>query len=183
MGYYSDACLVFSPKGYDCFTIKLETIEKDARDLIIYFLNTTDDIKIYNNQYLFFWKCIKWYPQFPEIENLFKLLNSIDENLYRLKIVGEEGDVEEYRCFLSDFQPLFNFTITYKDPNEELNGKYGTTYLTVEDIVEIYGLHETHAHDLLLDLDKTLRHELIKHAHSIIRKHLKENKSAYGNGR
>ena len=183
MGYYSDACLVFSPKGYDCFTIKLETIEKDTRDLIIYFLNTADDIKIYKDQHLFFWKCIKWYPQFPEIENLYKILKSICENLYRLKIVGEEGDAEEYGYFTSDFHPLFNFTIKYKDPNEELNGKYGTTYLTVEDIIEIYGLHETSAHDLLLDLDKTLHHELIKHAHSIIRKHLKGNKSAYGNGR
>lgn len=180
MGYYSDACLVFSPKGYDCFTMKLETIEKDTRDLIIYFLNTANDIKIYNNQHLFFWKGIEWYPQFPEIENLYKLLKSIDENLYRLKIIGEEGDTEEYGYFLSCFQPLFKFSIEYKKSNEELTRKYGTTYLTIEDIIEIYGLHETSAHDLLLDLDKTLRHELIKHAHSIIRKHLKENRSAYG---
>lgn len=180
MGYYSDACLVFSPKGYDCFTIKLETIEKDTRDIVIDFLDTADDIKIYNDQYLFFWNCIKWYPQFPEIKNLCKLLKSIYENLYRLKIVGEEGDTEEYGYFLSDFQPLFNFTITYKNPNEELIKKYGTTYLTIEDIIEIYGLHETRAHDLLLDLDNVLHHELIKHAHSIIRKHLKENRSAYG---
>lgn len=180
MGYYSDACLVFSPKGYDCFTIKLETIEKDTRDIVIDFLDSADDIKIYNDQYLFFWKCIKWYPQFPEIKNLYKLLKSIYENLYRLKIVGEEGDAEEYGCFLSDFQPLFNFSITYKNPDGELIKKYGTTYLTIKDIIEIYGLHETRAHDLLLDLDKTLRHELIKHAHSIIRKHLKENRSAYG---
>lgn len=183
MGYYSDACLVFSPKGYDCFTIKLETIEKDVRDFVIDFLAAADDIKIYQDQHLFFWKGVKWYPQFPEIENLYKLLKSIDENLYRLKIVGEEGDTEEYGYFLSDFHPLFNFSITYEDPNEELIRKYGTTYLTVEDIIEIYGLHETSAHDLLLDLDKILRHELIKHAHSIIRKHLKGNKSAYGNGR
>ena len=47
-------------------------------------------------------------------------------------------------------------------------------------IIELDGLHETRAHDLLLDLDKILHHELIKHAHSIIRKHLKENRSAYG---
>lgn len=180
MGYYSDACLVFSPNGYDCFTMKLENIEKDSRDLIIDFLNSADDIKIYKEQHLFFWNCIKWYPQFPEIKELFKLLNSIDENSYRLKIIGEEGDTEEYGYFLSYFKPLFNFSIKYKNPNKEYIGKYGTTYLTVNDIVEIYGLHEDNAKMLLLDLDNVLHHELIKHAHSIISTYLKENKTKYG---
>ena len=172
MGYYSNVCLVLSPKGYDCLTIKLENMEsRDNRDLVINLLNDANTTKVYNGEHLFHWEFIKWYSRFPDVKALTELLQQLDINLYIFKIVSEDGDWDEYGVFASSFRPLFNFSIEYSDPNYISVGK-----LKIKDIMEIYGLKENQAISLLNKLNDKINTELLKCKHSIIQAYLLSNK-------
>ena len=91
MGYRSNVSLVLTR---DAFAEMCKTIPEHLNKLV----EMTDDFLQKENAFLFRWNYIKWVEDsyYPEINAVYRLLNSLDNDQYRFCRIGEDNeDVEE----------------------------------------------------------------------------------------
>jgi len=88
MGYTSQVAIAIKKEEYHKRENQFKKVMHDCDELG----KTTD-------AYFFTWDCVKWYPNYPEVQELEKLLREIDEEDYGFIRVGEEdNDIERKGC-------------------------------------------------------------------------------------
>ena len=116
MGYYSDVLLVLSTQGIAKLSTYTKSISKNNTNT--YLINHTEKHLISSSgEELFYWKSVKWYEDFSEVQWIEKFINSLELNEYLFIRVGEFiDDVEELGTFYSNpFDVRFSRQIIFRE--------------------------------------------------------------------
>lgn len=92
MGYYSDVVITLYEADFETLVKRASEEETDAFDLIKYATLYEDKV---NNLVSLFWRSVKWYEDFNDVEFIMSFIRG-DDVQYQFRRIGEKsGDIEE----------------------------------------------------------------------------------------
>ena len=97
MGYYSNVGLVLKKDANAILKAKLLLLDCSGRNKYVpnFLLHNPDITTAKNGDVLYYWRDVKWYEDFPEIQFIEDNLTDFDSNDYQFIRIGEEEtDIE-----------------------------------------------------------------------------------------
>jgi len=123
MGYRSEVCIVMKKNVVDNLLVYMSEVDSETREQMQEILNDLADQHIVKNDAeLYYWDCIKWYPEFKGVDAIQKLLENSNKEDYLFLRLGEDvADTESSGDYWENpFDAHTERRIAFEDFEEEL---------------------------------------------------------------